>query len=67
MKLLAVVFFSILFYLQLQISFSQVVVNRKFIERQLLCALEEAPCDGFGQQIKGTLFNKISLIKLFFS
>ncbi|XP_017779624.1 PREDICTED: uncharacterized protein LOC108564934 [Nicrophorus vespilloides] len=29
--------------------------GNRYIEKQLLCALDEAPCDAWGQQIKAAL------------
>lgn len=32
---------------------TQNIPGSNFIQKQLLCALDQAPCDSFGQQIKG--------------
>lgn len=46
-------------------ALNQNIPGSNFIQRQLLCALDRAPCDSFGQQIKGKYINLIFNIKFF--
>lgn len=52
--------------LMLTIILSKEVNGASFIERQLACALDNGPCDKFGQEVKGKYHLKIFLLMIIF-